>query len=68
LIWALSYNLCAVPAAAMGLIVPWVAALGMSLSSLVVVLNAIRAGRAAKATATNSAKLNLQTFNKETHP
>jgi Cu2+-exporting ATPase len=52
----------------MGLIVPWVAALGMSLSSLVVVLNAIRAGRAAKATAANSAKLNLQTFNKETHP
>lgn len=68
LIWALSYNLCAVPAAAMGLIVPWVAALGMSLSSLVVVLNAIRAGRAAKVTAANSAKLNLQTFNEETHP
>lgn len=45
LIWALAYNLFAVPAAAMGYVVPWLAALGMSISSLVVVLNALRAGR-----------------------
>ncbi|MDR0781509.1 MAG: heavy metal translocating P-type ATPase, partial [Pseudomonadales bacterium] len=43
--WALVYNLCAVPFAALGLVPPWLAALGMSLSSLIVVLNALRVGR-----------------------
>jgi Cu2+-exporting ATPase len=42
LAWALIYNLAAVPVAALGLITPWVAALGMSLSSLAVVANALR--------------------------
>ena len=42
LVWAASYNLLAVPAAALGLIAPWGAAIGMSLSSLLVVLNALR--------------------------
>ena len=42
LLWALAYNLMAVPFAAAGLIVPWMAALGMSLSSLLVVLNSGR--------------------------
>ncbi|MCK5717878.1 MAG: heavy metal translocating P-type ATPase, partial [Thiomargarita sp.] len=41
-IWAIAYNLCALPAAAMGLIAPWMAAIGMSLSSLLVVMNALR--------------------------
>lgn len=40
--WALGYNLLVVPFAAMGFISPWLAALGMSVSSLVVVLNALR--------------------------
>jgi P-type Cu2+ transporter len=40
--WALAYNLTAVPLAVLGLIPPWVAAIGMSLSSLLVVLNAAR--------------------------
>jgi Cu2+-exporting ATPase len=40
--WSLAYNLAAVPAAALGLVSPWLAALGMSLSSLGVVLNARR--------------------------
>lgn len=44
--WALIYNACALPLAAAGLVPPWLAALGMSLSSLVVVLNALRLGRA----------------------
>lgn len=40
--WAIAYNLIALPAAAAGAIQPWLAAIGMSLSSLVVVLNALR--------------------------
>ena len=42
--WALAYNLAAVPLAALGFVAPWLAALGMSVSSLVVVLNALRIG------------------------
>jgi Cu2+-exporting ATPase len=40
--WALGYNLVAVPFAAFGLVPPWLAAIGMSLSSLAVVLNSLR--------------------------
>ena len=40
--WAVTYNLIAVPLAALGWIPPWGAAIGMSLSSLVVVVNALR--------------------------
>ena len=40
--WALAYNILALPAAAAGLIPPWLAALGMSASSLVVVGNSLR--------------------------
>lgn len=43
--WALFYNLTAVPLAALGFVPPWLAALGMSLSSLCVILNALRIGR-----------------------
>lgn len=40
--WVATCDLCAVPFAAAGLIPPWGAAIGMSLSSLLVVLNALR--------------------------
>ncbi len=40
--WALAYNALAIPAAALGWIPPWLAAIGMSTSSLLVVLNALR--------------------------
>ena len=40
--WAILYNLIAVPAAVTGFLEPWHAALGMSLSSLLVVLNGLR--------------------------
>lgn len=42
LVWAILYNLGALPLAALGWIAPWLAALGMSASSLVVVANALR--------------------------
>jgi Cu2+-exporting ATPase len=42
LVWAALYNALAIPLAALGWIPPWLAALGMSLSSIVVVLNARR--------------------------
>ncbi len=42
LMWAIVYNLIAIPAAVVGWLEPWHAALGMSLSSLLVVLNALR--------------------------
>ncbi|HEX2651957.1 MAG TPA: heavy metal translocating P-type ATPase [Burkholderiales bacterium] len=44
--WALAYNAIALPLAAAGLIGPFEAAVGMTASSFVVVLNALRVGRA----------------------
>ncbi|MEE9327402.1 MAG: heavy metal translocating P-type ATPase [Cocleimonas sp.] len=40
--WAVAYNLVAIPAAAIGWVTPWMAAIGMSFSSLLVVLNSLR--------------------------
>jgi len=45
LAWALVYNLIALPAAASGYVAPWMAAIGMSSSSLLVVVNALRLTR-----------------------
>jgi Cu2+-exporting ATPase len=44
LTWSACYNLSVVPLAAIGLVPPWLAAIGMSASSLVVVLNSLRIG------------------------
>jgi Cu2+-exporting ATPase len=45
LLWATIYNLLAIPAAAFGLLAPWMAGLGMSVSSAGVVINALRLQR-----------------------
>jgi Cu2+-exporting ATPase len=45
LAWSIVYNLAALPIAAFGLVPPWLAAIGMSLSSVLVVLNAMRLSR-----------------------
>jgi Cu2+-exporting ATPase len=47
LAWALLYNAAAIPAAAFGLLNPWMSGIGMSVSSAVVVLNALRLRRTA---------------------
>ena len=47
--WSALYNALAIPAAAMGYVTPWMAGIGMSLSSLLVVLNAMRLSRISKA-------------------
>lgn len=45
LAWALGYNAFALPLAAAGMVAPWMAAIGMSASSLLVTLNAMRLSR-----------------------
>ncbi len=42
LVWAAAYNLIAMPLAALGWVPPWAAAIGMSASSILVVLNSLR--------------------------
>jgi Cu2+-exporting ATPase len=40
--WAVIYNAIAIPAAMFGILAPWHAAIGMSLSSIIVVVNSLR--------------------------
>jgi len=51
LAWALGYNALALPLAALGWVTPWLAALGMAGSSLLVTLNALRLTRPSPLTA-----------------
>ncbi len=45
ILWAVGYNLLALPLAIAGILTPWLAAIGMSVSSLIVVLNSTRLAR-----------------------
>jgi Cu2+-exporting ATPase len=47
--WAIAYNAVALPLAATGFVPPWLAALGMAASSLVVTLNALRLAQPSRA-------------------
>ena len=58
--WAVLYNLLAIPAAMAGILAPWQAALGMSISSLWVVCNALRVLRLQP---DNAPAAHPQTFN-----
>jgi Cu2+-exporting ATPase len=51
LAWAIGYNALAVPAAMAGWVTPWMAGIGMAVSSLLVVLNAGRLARSGAADA-----------------
>jgi Cu2+-exporting ATPase len=52
LAWAVLYNTSVMPLAVSGMLKPWMAALGMSLSSLLVVANASRLVREGRRSAT----------------
>ena len=54
LAWAITYNIVMIPLAILGFIQPWIAALGMSLSSLFVVLNSLRLSKVRKITSNST--------------
>jgi len=55
LAWAVLYNMVALPLAAAGLIAPWMAAIGMSASSLLVIVNSMRLAGTMERTTTGPA-------------
>jgi Cu2+-exporting ATPase len=62
LAWAILYNISVVPLAMSGILKPWMAALGMSLSSLVVVANAVRLVRNKERPGTKAHKTDLESI------
>jgi Cu2+-exporting ATPase len=62
LAWAVLYNASVVPLAMSGILKPWMAALGMSLSSLVVVANAVRLVRNKEQPATSDHEADLESI------
>lgn len=62
LVWAAGYNLLALPLGIMGVVPPWLAVIGMSASSLVVVLNALRLSPIRNPAQHHAADHNTQTW------
>jgi Cu2+-exporting ATPase len=60
--WAIAYNGIALPAALLGWIGPWEAALGMAGSSLIVALNSLRLVKPGRALASGSWKASISSF------
>jgi Cu2+-exporting ATPase len=48
LLWSFAYNFVALPLAMLGFVAPWMAGIGMSGSSLLVVLNSLRLQKVAE--------------------
>ena len=42
MVWAVGYNVLILPLAVSGYLTPWMAVIGMSLSSIIVVVNSVR--------------------------
>ena len=61
LAWAVAYNVVALPFAVAGYVTPWLAGIGMGLSSLLVVLNALRLVHAGPQATTASKETNGST-------
>lgn len=65
--WATLYNVTAIPAAAFGLLTPWMASVGMALSSAIVVVNALRLRRARMNALTTAQQSAVSLITKEAH-
>lgn len=60
LAWATLYNAIAIPAAALGWLNPWLSGIGMSISSAIVVVNALRLRRIPRSSVTTPTPSNLR--------
>lgn len=60
LAWSFAYNFLVLPLAIAGWLSPWIAGLGMSFSSLIVVLNALRIGRSDVTTRDSAERSSMQ--------
>ncbi len=65
LFWSFTYNMSTIPLAAMGMLPPWMAAIGMSASSVLVMLNSLRLTRATEPATAAAAAQSTETTSAE---